>query len=217
MAFAFEGTEDERVRVERPPKTGQVRLGIAASRIGPIEVGVMEGRLIWLRPSHPFLPKRGRSLGDAFPGLGIERDDAGIAPIAARALAYAAGTLDLPPPLTLFGTAFEGEIWRALMDIPLGARVSYGELANALGRPRAARAAGRACGRNPIALVVPCHRVVAADGLLGGYAWGLTIKQILLDLEGHKADQASAIAATPAPLQATPRDGLSSPSTSRIV
>jgi len=86
-------------------------------------------------------------------------------------------------PIDLHGTPFEMEVWTALQNIPYGSTVTYGELATRLGRPGAARAVGSANGRNPIPIVVPCHRVIAAGGKLGGYGGGLTLKRQLLDLE----------------------------------
>lgn len=81
------------------------------------------------------------------------------------------------------GTEFQQRIWSALRQIPFGETRSYGELAKAQGNPRGARAVGRAVGSNPLCLVIPCHRVIAADGSLGGFAFGGKIKQRLLDLE----------------------------------
>ncbi|MEE8134780.1 MAG: methylated-DNA--[protein]-cysteine S-methyltransferase [Gemmatimonadales bacterium] len=86
-------------------------------------------------------------------------------------------------PIDLHGSPFETEVWTALQNIPYGSTVTYGELAAGLGRPGAARAVGSANGRNPIPIVVPCHRVIAAGGKLGGYGGGLTLKRQLLDLE----------------------------------
>jgi methylated-DNA-[protein]-cysteine S-methyltransferase len=86
-------------------------------------------------------------------------------------------------PLKLDGTAFQREVWVALSRIPYGETVSYGALAFAVGRPRAFRAVGQANGRNPIPIIVPCHRVVASDGI-GGYGGGLALKRALLALEG---------------------------------
>ncbi|KXU36212.1 hypothetical protein AXK11_04635 [Cephaloticoccus primus] len=80
----------------------------------------------------------------------------------------------------LRGTAFQQKVWRALSEIPFGETTSYGALAAQLGQPRAARAVGSANGANPICLIVPCHRVIAADGSPGGFAYGLAIKQALL-------------------------------------
>jgi methylated-DNA-[protein]-cysteine S-methyltransferase len=85
--------------------------------------------------------------------------------------------------LSLSGTPFEQRVWRALQEIPYGVTVSYGRLAARIGDPRAARAVGLANGRNPIAVVVPCHRVIGADGTLTGFGGGLARKHYLLELE----------------------------------
>ena len=86
-------------------------------------------------------------------------------------------------PLAPSGTPFQLSTWTALRDIPYGATRSYGEQARAMGQPRAVRAVGAANGRNPIPIIVPCHRVIGGDGRLTGYASGLDIKKFLLDLE----------------------------------
>jgi methylated-DNA-[protein]-cysteine S-methyltransferase len=85
--------------------------------------------------------------------------------------------------LAMAGSAFELRVWRELCEIPYGETVSYGQVARALGAPDAARAVGLANGRNPIAVIVPCHRVIGADGSLTGYGGGLERKRLLLDLE----------------------------------
>ena len=91
---------------------------------------------------------------------------------------------DFELPLDLgHGTAFQQSVWRALAAIPCGQTTSYGELAHTLGRPRAVRALGGAVGRNPIAIILPCHRVIGADGGLTGYSGGLARKTFLLRLE----------------------------------
>ena len=89
--------------------------------------------------------------------------------------------LDLP--LFFSGTPFQESVWRELLKIPYGETRSYGEIARAVGRPGGARAAGMACNRNRIALVIPCHRVIGASGALTGFAPGVEIKKLLLDLE----------------------------------
>lgn len=81
------------------------------------------------------------------------------------------------------GTAFDHAVWREVATIPYGSTATYGEIARRIGRPGAARAVGHANGRNPIPLVIPCHRVVAAGGKLGGYGGGLPLKRQLLALE----------------------------------
>lgn len=92
-------------------------------------------------------------------------------------------------PLAPEGTAFQRRVWKCLQSIPYGETISYAELARRTGNPKAARAVGSANGRNQIPIVIPCHRVIAADGTLGGFGGGLTVKQRLLDLEsgGHRA------------------------------
>ena len=87
-------------------------------------------------------------------------------------------------PLAPAGTDFQRRVWELLREIPFGETVTYGDLARRLGNPRAARAVGMACNRNPIAIVVPCHRVVGSTGSLTGYAGGLDAKAFLLKLEG---------------------------------
>lgn len=86
-------------------------------------------------------------------------------------------------PLALHGTEFTAQVWRALQDLPFGKTTSYGDLAQALGNPTATRAVARANGANQIAILIPCHRVIGADGALTGYAGGLWRKRALLELE----------------------------------
>lgn len=118
------------------------------------------------------------------------RHDPGLLPGALRQLqAYAASELrhfdlaDFGLPLHLVGTDFQRAVWQGLLEIPWGQTCSYGELASRIGRAAAVRAVGAANGANPIALIVPCHRVIAADGRLHGYGGGLALKQQLLTLE----------------------------------
>ena len=92
-------------------------------------------------------------------------------------------SFELPLDFTS-GTAFQQAVWQALLNIPAGATLSYGALARQLGKPAAVRAVGAAVGRNPLSIVVPCHRVLGANGALTGYAGGLQRKTALLELEG---------------------------------
>ena len=109
-------------------------------------------------------------------------------------LAAAAGQLDeyfsgarrrFDLPLALQGTGFQKQVWRELTRIPYGKTRSYGEIAERLGSPGSCRAVGAANGRNPVAVVVPCHRVIGADGSLTGFGGGLDRKEYLLDLESR--------------------------------
>jgi methylated-DNA-[protein]-cysteine S-methyltransferase len=102
--------------------------------------------------------------------------------------AYLAGSLRVfTVPVALDGTPFQSAVWAELVKIPYGKRRTYGELAKRLGRSRGARAVGAACGANPVPILVPCHRVVGADGALGGFSAGLSVKGRLLDLEREGA------------------------------
>ncbi|MEO7195875.1 MAG: methylated-DNA--[protein]-cysteine S-methyltransferase [Pseudonocardiaceae bacterium] len=97
---------------------------------------------------------------------------------------YFAGTrTDFDLPITLVGTQFQRRVWAQLRQIPYGRTVSYGELAGRLGQPSASRAVGLATGKNPLSIIVPCHRVVGSTGALTGYAGGLDRKRFLLELE----------------------------------
>jgi len=118
---------------------------------------------------------------------GGRRSDAAFAPVREQLEAYFDGDrLAFDVPLNLDDApAFFSGVWRQLLEIPFGATVSYGELARQLGRPTAARAVGMANGRNPISIIVPCHRVIGSGGALTGYAGGLDRKRYLL---GHEAD-----------------------------
>ena len=116
-------------------------------------------------PDHPVLKRACAQLADWFAG---RRSD-----------------FDLPLDLQT-GTAFQQSVWQALLQIPRGATTSYGQLSAGIGRPAAVRAVGAAIGRNPISVIVPCHRVVGADGSLTGYAGGLQRKTALLELESDR-------------------------------
>jgi methylated-DNA-[protein]-cysteine S-methyltransferase len=109
--------------------------------------------------------------------------------------AYFAGELkqfDVPLDLSA-GTPFQQAVWQALLKIPFGKTTSYGALSSSIGKPLAVRAVGTAIGRNPIGIIVPCHRVVGADGSLTGYAGGLHRKEAFLTLEGALAGSARSL------------------------
>jgi methylated-DNA-[protein]-cysteine S-methyltransferase len=121
------------------------------------------------------------------PYPGWKRDRGALREPAEQLEAYFAGELrDFDLPLAPQGTPFQREVWSALRGIPYGSTISYGELAASVGRPHAARAVGAANGRNPIAVVIPCHRVIGASGALTGYGGGLGRKRLLLDLEAGR-------------------------------
>jgi methylated-DNA-[protein]-cysteine S-methyltransferase len=101
---------------------------------------------------------------------------------------FAKELFDFDIPLNMTGTDFQKTVWQELLNIPYGTTVSYGEMARRLGNPKAMRAVGLANGRNPISIIVPCHRVIGADGGLTGYGGGLPRKRVLLSLEGYLSE-----------------------------
>ena len=125
-----------------------------------------------------------RELQDRFPKAllvgGDERFERLVAEVVGLVEAPAQG-LDLP--LDVRGTAFQQRVWQALRAIPGGSTASYAEIAERIGRPKAVRAVARACATNPVAVAIPCHRVVRADGALSGYRWGIERKRALLERE----------------------------------
>lgn len=123
-----------------------------------------------------------------FPSAACTRDDEWLGPTAQRVVAVMGGADDRDLPLDVRATAFQFRVWRALRAIPRGETRSYTQVAAAVGRPTAVRAVAGACAANPVAVVVPCHRVVAADGTLAGYRWGVERKAALLASERGDAD-----------------------------
>jgi methylated-DNA-[protein]-cysteine S-methyltransferase len=133
-----------------------------------------EGRLVrfWLHADRDFHPKG-------------TQDNEALAPVRAQVEEYCAGTrraFDLTA-VPQGGSDFERGVWQAMTQIPFGETVSYGSIAKKLGDPGAARAVGLACNSNPIPLIIPCHRVIGADGALVGFGGGLPLKRALLDFE----------------------------------
>lgn len=133
---------------------------------------------VW-RQDQKHFPRAAR-LGSAAAGAHEVLDEA-----EGQLQAYLAGTReDFTLPLAPEGTEFQRAVWVHLRTIPRGATLTYGQIAQALGRPRAAQAVGAAVGANPLSIVVPCHRVVGSTGSMTGYAGGIETKQALLLLEG---------------------------------
>ena len=127
-----------------------------------------------------------RDLQARLPGAALAVDAGGVqATLEAVVDCIEAPHLGFGVPVDLQGTPFQVKVWQALRRIPAGSTVSYGELARRLGVPDSARAIAAACVANPLAVVVPCHRVVAADGGLSGYRWGVARKRALLQREAH--------------------------------
>lgn len=125
-----------------------------------------------------------RALRREYPAAQIRRNPARVSRWLRQLVLHLGGRepkLDLP--VNVQATAFQRRVWEALRDIPYGQTRSYGRISRALGRPKAARAVARACATNPVAVLIPCHRVVREDGNLGGYRWGIERKQALLARE----------------------------------
>ncbi len=152
----------------------------ASSPVGRLTLVAAGDRLVALTFDDDSHAARAR--GDA------ARDDRRLRAVATQLEEYFAGTrtafdLSLAPE----GTAFQKKVWAALRRIPFGDTASYGQIARAIGTPTAARAIGGANHRNPIAIMIPCHRVIGADGSMTGYGGGLRRKRLLLDLESRVA------------------------------
>lgn len=182
---------------------GPLRLGMAPSAYAVGAPGVSVGWAVGESPVGPLLvaaTDRGLcavrfgpgpaelvgELADELPRADLEERPASLSGVLDAVVALASGEpagVDLP--LDVAATAFQARVWDALRAIPPGETRSYTEVATAIGVPGATRAVGRACGANPVALVVPCHRVVRSDGALGGYRWGLQVKAHLLAAEAR--------------------------------
>lgn len=160
-----------------------LRVGVHATPLGHAVVGVTEQGCCHLRfvDDEAAVTATRARLAQRWPGRAILEDAAATAPYVARAMAPQPDAD--PLPLHLEGTPFQLAVWRALLALPSGARVTYRDIAQAIGRPTAVRAVGSAIGDNPVWVLVPCHRVLRSDGGLGGYAGGLARKQALLARE----------------------------------
>lgn len=157
------------------------RLLMAATADGICAVAVAGGEA----ELETFLPSQ-------YPAARLTRDQAALAPWLDAVSAYLRHPREaLELPLDVRGTPFQERVWAELRLIPVGQTRTYAELARRLGQPSAYRAVAQACGANPVALLIPCHRVVRSDGTLGGYRWGTERKSMLLELErqGAAADR----------------------------
>lgn len=127
-----------------------------------------------------------------WPNADVTEDSARTAPFAAQIFASDKWQANQPLRITMIGTDFEIRVWETLLKIPRGRAATYGDVATAIGKPKAARAVGAAVGRNPISFVVPCHRVIGKSGELTGYHWGLTRKRAILGWEAGQGAGARA-------------------------
>jgi methylated-DNA-[protein]-cysteine S-methyltransferase len=153
------------------------------SPVGPLTLVAADGALAGL-----YMTDHRHQPGPAAFGVPGDVADEPFAAAAAQLAAYFAGELThFDVAVKPGGTPFQQKVWAALCAIPYGQTVTYGQLAAAIGAPGSSRAVGLANGRNPVSIVVPCHRVVGADGSLTGYGGGLPRKRFLLDLERRAA------------------------------
>ena len=124
------------------------------------------------------------NLQDRFPNARLIGADRDYEALVAQVVGFVeAPRLGLNLPLDVRGTAFQERVWKALQEVPVGATVSYAEVARRIGAPKSVRAVAAACAANKLAVAIPCHRVIRNDGSLSGYAWGVDRKRILLDRE----------------------------------
>lgn len=145
------------------------------SVLGSLVLGEEDGRIVLLGFGEKDVPKAGQ-----------EAETPVLAQARAQLDAYFAGERKaFELPLNPVGTEFQRRVWEALCGIPYGETRSYGQVAASLGKPGAARAVGMANNRNPISIIIPCHRVIGANGALVGYGGGLDIKIKLLEIEGY--------------------------------
>lgn len=155
----------------RVPLLGPIQIAATAHGLVAVQLDEDETRLL-------------QDLKKRFPGAIFKKGNAVTVEAARAVREYLAGGPDPDLEVVIPERGFSAGVWRAIRRIPRGEVRSYGRIARGMRRPQAARAVGQACGRNPVPLVVPCHRVVAANGSLGGFSAGLDIKRKLLALEG---------------------------------
>jgi AraC family transcriptional regulator of adaptative response/methylated-DNA-[protein]-cysteine methyltransferase len=172
----------------RGGKGAHIRWRTASTRIGQVMVAATARGLCFVQiglADRDLLAE----LRDEFPSADIDtRPSSALKPWMAGAIAVSmAKPPNLDLPVDIRGTAFQWRVWRALTRIPCGETRSYADVARAIGNPAAVRAVARACATNPIALVVPCHRVVPKSGGAGGYRWGTRVKDALLKAEARLA------------------------------
>jgi AraC family transcriptional regulator, regulatory protein of adaptative response / methylated-DNA-[protein]-cysteine methyltransferase len=170
-----------------------IRYSILSTQLGKLLIATTERGLCAVR----FGDRESALISELrreFRAASISRDDQALQPVAGQVQALLrAGATTARIPLDIQGTAFQQQVWNKLREIPRGETRSYAEIAKAIGRPAAVRAVASACASNPVALVVPCHRVVQKNGSLAGYRWGMKRKAALLETEGASPQRARAV------------------------
>jgi len=171
-----------------------IRYSILSTQLGKLLIATTERGLCAVRFGDRETPLISE-LRREFRAAAISRDDQALRPFAQQVegLLHSATATTARIPLDIQGTAFQQQVWNKLREIPRGETRSYAEIANAIGRPAAVRAVASACASNPVALVVPCHRVVQKNGSLAGYRWGVKRKAALLESEQAGSRRARAV------------------------
>lgn len=160
-----------------------IRFAIGACSLGAILVA-QSGRGVCAIALGDDADALARELQDRFPNARLIGDDAAFDALVAQVVGFVeAPALGLDLPLDVRGTAFQQRVWQALRELPAGTTASYADVAARIGAPTAVRAVAQACGANPLAVAIPCHRVVRTDGALSGYRWGVARKQALIARE----------------------------------
>jgi AraC family transcriptional regulator, regulatory protein of adaptative response / methylated-DNA-[protein]-cysteine methyltransferase len=175
-------------QVAREGQGLEIRYGLPDTPFGRCLLAVTDRGVCGLS----FVDSGGREqalddLAQSWPGAELRQDRAGVGRVAQRIFAPRASRRPKPLNLLVRGSNFQLQVWQALLRIPPGAVITYGGLATRLGSPGAARAVGTAAGANPIAYLIPCHRVLRASGAFGGYRWGLQRKKAMFAREAARA------------------------------
>jgi len=182
-----------------PCRLGYLLVGTTERGVCTISLGDGEAALI-------------AGLGAEFPGARLERQEGAFGSWVTALLASIDGQrVELDLPLDIRATAFQRKVWEALRAIPHGSTRSYSQIAEAIGQPTAARAVARACASNPVALAIPCHRVVREGGARSGYRWGTARKEALLDREVAAVAEAATLVAPAEPIPVPPAGGPGTP------
>ncbi|MCB2228443.1 MAG: methylated-DNA--[protein]-cysteine S-methyltransferase [Desulfarculaceae bacterium] len=165
----------------------EIRHGFHDTPFGRCLLGLSPRGVCWLSFGDAGDDKQAlQDLARCWPKADLRRDQKATAPVVARIFQPQEDQAAAPLPLLLKGSNFQLQVWQALLRIPSGAFTTYGDLAQRLGRPGAARAVGNAAGANSIAYLIPCHRVLRSSGALGGYRWGMQRKKVMIAREAAR-------------------------------
>jgi AraC family transcriptional regulator of adaptative response/methylated-DNA-[protein]-cysteine methyltransferase len=167
---------------------GDIRFAIAQSSLGRVLVATSERGICAILFGEEDAALE-RDLRARFGTAGVREDAPGLAAVAKQVvgLIESPATTPFDLPLDAHGTPFQHRVWQALRETDAGSTASYAQIAARIGAPKSARAVARACAANPLAVAIPCHRVVRGDGALSGYRWGVRRKRLLLQREGCAA------------------------------